>query len=95
MENLLTEPEVAERLRCSISKVYRLRKTGHLPYIPGRPILVSEADLIAYVERSTCRHPISSKPTTENGTSTGPTVDVAAVSALARRISLRRRYVQK
>jgi excisionase family DNA binding protein len=41
----LTEREVAERMRCSTSKVKRLRFTGGLPYIPGRPVLISEADL--------------------------------------------------
>jgi hypothetical protein len=32
---LLTEPEVAEMLRCSVYTVARLRKSGKLAYIPG------------------------------------------------------------
>nr|RAV97908.1 DNA-binding protein [Aerococcus urinae] len=46
---LLTEPEVAERLRCSREKVKRLRLSGKLAYIPGRPLLVDEVDLAAYL----------------------------------------------
>lgn len=47
---LLTEAEVAERLRCSTSKVKRLRLSGKLAYLPGRPVLVDEADLAAYLD---------------------------------------------
>lgn len=47
---LLTEAEVAERLRCSRSKVKRLRLSGCLAYLPGRPVLVDEADLAAYLD---------------------------------------------
>lgn len=47
---LLTEMEVAETLRCSPSKVKRLRLSGRLAYLPGRPVLVREEDLIAYLE---------------------------------------------
>ena len=46
---LLTEREVADRLRCSLPKVKRLRLTGKLAYLPGRPPLVDEEDLEAYV----------------------------------------------
>lgn len=48
--DLLTEPEVAEILRCSTSKVKRLRLGGKLVYLPGRPVLVSRADLAAFIE---------------------------------------------
>ena len=48
---LLIEPEVAEILRCSPATVARLRKAGKLPYIPGRPVLIDEADLLAYIEK--------------------------------------------
>ena len=46
---LLTETEVVERLRCSQSKVKRLRLSGRLPYIPGRPLLIDEADLEGFI----------------------------------------------
>ena len=46
-----TEIEVAEMLRCSTSKVKRLRQSGALAYIPGRPVLVAEPDLTEYLER--------------------------------------------
>lgn len=47
----LTEPEVAERLRCSTSKIKRLRLSGQMSYLPGRPVLIDEADLAEYLER--------------------------------------------
>jgi Helix-turn-helix domain len=47
---LLREWEVAEILRGSTSKVKRLRLSGQLAYIPGRPVLIDEADVIAYLE---------------------------------------------
>ncbi|MCW2317217.1 excisionase family DNA binding protein [Rhodoblastus acidophilus] len=50
MGALLTEPEVAERLRCSTSKVKRLRRQRRLAYIPGRPVLIDEDDLLAYLD---------------------------------------------
>ncbi len=46
---LLTEDEVAERLRCHKSKVARFRKRGLLPHIVGRPILIRLADLEAFI----------------------------------------------
>ena len=48
-----TEPEVAEILRCSTSKVKRLRLGGRLSYLPGRPLLISEADLNAFIAAET------------------------------------------
>jgi hypothetical protein len=46
---MLTEPEVAERLRCSTSKIKRLRLSGQLPYLSGRPLLIAEEDLEAFI----------------------------------------------
>jgi hypothetical protein len=45
----LTEREVADRLRCSLPKVKRLRLTGKLAYLPGRPPLIDEEDLASYI----------------------------------------------
>ncbi|TGT63722.1 DNA-binding protein [Mesorhizobium sp. M00.F.Ca.ET.170.01.1.1] len=47
---LLTQDEVADILECSTSTIKRLRQTGRLAYIPGRPVLIDEADLAAYQE---------------------------------------------
>ncbi|MFB9222328.1 helix-turn-helix domain-containing protein [Paracoccus cavernae] len=47
---LLTEPEVAELLRCSTTKIKRLRLSGALAYYVGRPTLIAETDLLAYLE---------------------------------------------
>lgn len=46
----LTEPEVAELLRCSTTKIKRLRLKGALAYYPGRPVLIAESDLQAYLD---------------------------------------------
>ncbi|NKD45374.1 helix-turn-helix domain-containing protein [Haematospirillum jordaniae] len=88
---LLTETEVAKKLRCSRSKVKRLRLSGRLTYVPGRPVLVDEADLTDYLEKLKCRSPNSSRPTTASGTSTGQTDAAASASARARAIWLQRR----
>lgn len=50
MSAKLTENEVAARLRCSASKVKRLRLDGKLAYFKGRPVLIDEADVDAYLE---------------------------------------------
>lgn len=47
---LLTETEAAELMRCSREKIKRLRLSGQLPYLPGRPVLIDEADLLAMIE---------------------------------------------
>lgn len=49
--NLLTQNEVAALLRCSVSKIERLRRDGSMPFLPGRPVLIEMADVLAYVER--------------------------------------------
>lgn len=38
-------------LRKSESTVKRLRLSGEIPYIPGRPVLMDEADVHKYIER--------------------------------------------
>jgi len=48
-QSFLTEPEVAEILGCSTSKVKRLRFGGELRYVGGRPVLISKADLDRYI----------------------------------------------
>ncbi len=49
-DQFMTEPEVAKLLRCSTSKVKRLRLAGKLAYAAGRPVLISVADLKAYLD---------------------------------------------
>jgi hypothetical protein len=48
----LTDEEVAERLRCTVRGVRRLRLLGRLRYVPGRPPQVDGVDLDAYIEKS-------------------------------------------
>jgi excisionase family DNA binding protein len=49
---LITDQEAAEIFRCSTDKIKRLRLSGKLPYIPGRPVKIKEADLLAFIETS-------------------------------------------
>ncbi|WP_148934662.1 helix-turn-helix domain-containing protein, partial [Escherichia coli] len=49
--HLLTQEEAADRLRCSVWTVKRLRLTGKLKYIPGRPNLIRVDDIDEF-ERS-------------------------------------------
>lgn len=58
MSNLFTEKEVADKLRCSTSKVKRLRLDGKLAYLPGRPVMIRESDLSAYIEGALRRNPL-------------------------------------
>jgi hypothetical protein len=37
-------------LRCSIYTVARLRKARKLTFVPGKPVLIDEADVLAYIE---------------------------------------------
>lgn len=57
----MTEAEAAELMRCSREKIKRLRLSGKLPYLPGRPVLIDEADLVAMIEamkaKSVQKHP--------------------------------------
>ena len=45
----LTDEQAATRFGWTARKVKHLRLTGRLPYFPGRPPLIEEADLEAYV----------------------------------------------
>lgn len=82
-----TEPEVADILRCSTSKVKRLRLSGALPYIPGRPVLIAEEDLAEYLERLKQSTPSAPppKPTT-------PEEEHAAMVKSAREWALRKKH---
>ncbi|MBE7196271.1 MAG: helix-turn-helix domain-containing protein [Parafilimonas terrae] len=56
-DNLMTEAEVAERLRCSVSKVRKLRYTGRLAFIPGRPVLITDGAFRELLEVEEQRRP--------------------------------------
>lgn len=47
---LLTETEAATVLKCSTTTVKRLRRSGRLTYVVGRPVLIDEADLQAFID---------------------------------------------
>lgn len=57
---LLLEKEAAARLGCHASTVKRLRLSRRLAYIPGRPVLITEPDLQAYIDRK--RGPAAPEP---------------------------------
>lgn len=61
-EKYYTEPEVAEILRCSSSKVKRLRLGGQLTYVPGRPVLISETSISEYLTALTIARRPHDKP---------------------------------
>jgi len=48
---LLTQQEVAEILRRDVKSEQRLRAKGELGYLPGRPVMIPQAELDAYLER--------------------------------------------
>lgn len=48
---LITQAEAAVRLRMTEEAVKRLRLTGRLPYYPGRPVLLAEQDVEAYLAK--------------------------------------------
>lgn len=52
MGRLLTEEEAAKILRRSTGTIKRLRLSGALAYIPGRPPMIDEVDLEEYISRS-------------------------------------------
>ncbi|WP_352899525.1 helix-turn-helix domain-containing protein [Mesorhizobium sp. M1307] len=95
-QRLLTQVEVAKLLRCSVSKVKRLRQSGKLAYLSGRPVLVDEADLDAYKE-SVKRHALPT-PVRKGARVARPTnqkSEPETPSALARRLWLARKNFQR
>ena len=52
---LLTEDQVAARLRRSKRSIARLRAHGKLAYIPGRPVRITEDELERYIRREAVR----------------------------------------
>ena len=50
LDAYLTDSEVAQLLRCSVSKVRSLRRCGTLAYLKRRPPLIAVSDLKAYLE---------------------------------------------
>jgi len=55
MAMLMTEEEVARYLGQSWGSVKRLRLSGQLPYLPGRPPMCRKEDVSAFVERKIVR----------------------------------------
>lgn len=86
-DKLLTEREVAERLRCHISKIRRLKRAGKIAYIPGKPVYILESDLNAYLERA--RRVAKAKP--EPGSPEALTAAEEAARARARKKWLQRK----
>lgn len=82
-----TEPEVAEMLRCSTSKIKRLRQSGALAYIPGRPVLIAETDLTEYLEhlKQNAKPPPPPKPMT-------PQEEYAAMMQSARDWAIKQKH---
>tara|TARA_R110002153_G_scaffold80035_3_gene203894 strand:- start:9 stop:305 length:297 start_codon:yes stop_codon:yes gene_type:complete len=49
---LLTQKDVAKMLNKSEDHVKRLRLAGKIPFIPGRPVLMDETDVLNYLKRA-------------------------------------------
>lgn len=47
---ILTQQEVAAILKCSISKIVRLRRDGRIAFLPGRPVKFLETDLQQFID---------------------------------------------
>lgn len=47
---LLTMEEAAVIFECSTSTIKRLRLSGQIPYLPGRPVLIERSDLETHFE---------------------------------------------
>lgn len=60
--NLLTQQEVADILRRDVKSVQRLRERGELGYLPGRPVLIPQAELDAYLERHMVKRQVVDAP---------------------------------
>ncbi|MFB9983046.1 helix-turn-helix domain-containing protein [Mesorhizobium kowhaii] len=86
----MTQDEVAERLRCSPSKVKRLRIAGLLAYLPGRPVLIEEADIEKYLE-SVKRQ---ARPAVSKKKEKGAKPELEEPGVLAKRIWLARQNFQ-
>ncbi|WP_264820482.1 helix-turn-helix domain-containing protein [Mangrovibrevibacter kandeliae] len=95
----LTEQEVAARLGCSTSKIKRWRRAGALPYIPGRPVLIDEADLDACLESMKCRptsYVVSTPGTLKAGSiSSGAKAAGLSEKAQARLTKARRKRISR
>jgi excisionase family DNA binding protein len=83
---ILLESEVAKRLRCSTSKVKRLRLNGELAYLPGRPVLIDEADVEAYLESAKQRGHRRIKDKQAQPAFTGPSASTESGAARALRV---------
>lgn len=83
---MLTEAEVAERLKCTRAAVRLLRQGGDLPFMAGRRVLIDEADLEAMLASQERRklNPYSDHP-----------LDVAASLRAAARASARARRIHR
>jgi excisionase family DNA binding protein len=59
-EKIFTIPEVAEYLKLSKSKVYRMVQMGMIPHIRiGRNVRIMESDLMKWLEKSQAVSPTS------------------------------------
>ena len=82
---MMTEQEVAAYLRCSRSKVKRLRLTGRLAYLPGRPVLIEQDDLLAYIAHEMRSAKAAGPPTAEVMVAAQEAAQLASIAAARQR----------
>ncbi|WP_430715312.1 helix-turn-helix domain-containing protein [Rhodopseudomonas pseudopalustris] len=51
----MSDAEAAARLNKTVGQIRRLRHKGKLGYLPGRPVLIGEDDIEAYLRNARCR----------------------------------------
>lgn len=93
--NLLSDDEIAARLRCSVSKVRQLRYAGRLAFIPGRPPLVRERDFEAFLEVERRQRPPNAKTYLPPTAPKEPLTEIEKAALRARRKWLLKKAVQR
>ncbi|TIP24263.1 MAG: helix-turn-helix domain-containing protein [Mesorhizobium sp.] len=83
LPGLLTEAELATKLRCSQSKIKRLRRSGKLAYLRGRPVLIEPAAVDAYL-RSIRQEAVTPAPKAIQPSTGEPEIGSAEYEALQR-----------
>jgi hypothetical protein len=89
-----TQAEAAAILRVSITTITRIRQSGQIAFIPGRPVKITDAALNEYIKGTETWHdpttaPISTPRKTARSKSGGQTTDDLSAARQARKIFLK------
>lgn len=95
VSKLLTDEDMAALLRCSVSKVRKLRYVGRIAFIPGKPPLVREKDFEAFLEVERRLSPPSSGTYLPPAAPKEPPTEMEKAVARARRTWLLRKAIER